>query len=338
MLKKVIVSMKYPRSLVNGSTIGVCAPSAGVGRKIDEYDLSLEKLRENGFTILETESVRINSYVSNSSFARAKELNDLIVNDNVDMIMCATGGDFCVECLPLINFENIKNNPKWIMGASDPTSILYYITTKLDIATLYGHNAGSYDANNLHVSNLISLDYIKGNIVKQNSYPMYESDKTSRTSNGYILDTPVVYENIFGDVDVSGRIIGGCIDVLKDIIGTKFDSTDEFLKRYEDDGIIWYFDNYAQDSIQFYRTLLQFKEAGWFKNTKAILVGRVMFPSKEFGLDYQDVLRRAFEGMNIPVVYNMDIGHVVPKMTIINGAICHVISKNGKGSLEFELR
>ena len=92
------------------------------------------------------------------------------------------------------------------------------------------------------------------------------------------------------------------------------------------------------DSANFYRTLIQFKEAGWFENTKAILVGRVMYPSQEFEISYQDALRKAFDGMNIPVVFNMDIGHVVPKMTIINGAVCHVISKNGKGSLEFELR
>ena len=330
--------MKYPKMLKKGSTIGVTAMSAGVGKKIDEYELSISKLKENGFNIVETESVRVNHFISNTGENRAKELDELICDENIDMVMCASGGDFALEMLPYVNWENIKNNPKWIMGASDPTSILYYVTTKLDIATIYGHNAGGYDAINLDKSNLISLDYLKGNLVKQESYPLYESDKKSRTMDGYKLDTPVVYENLFGDVDISGRIIGGCIDVLKDIIGTKYDGTEEFLKRYSDDGIIWYFDNFAMDSASFYRTLIQFREAGWFKNTKAILVGRVMYPNEEFDMSYQDALIKAFEGMNIPVVYNMDIGHVVPKMTIINGAICHVESSNGKGSLEFELR
>ena len=330
--------MKYPKSLVNGSTIGITALSAGVGKKLEEYELSISKIKENGFNVIETESVRVNHFVSNTGEVRAKELDSLIMNNDVDMVMCAAGGDFALEMLPYVNSENIKNNPKWIMGASDPTSLLYYVTTKLDIATIYGHNGGSYDAVNLDKSNLISLEYLKGNLVKQDSYPLYESDKKSRTMDGYKLDTEVVYENLFGDVDVSGRIIGGCIDVLKDIIGTKYDGTKEFLKRYSDDGIIWYFDNFAMDSANFYRTLIQFKEAGWFENTKAILVGRVMYPSKEFEMSYQDALRKAFDGMNIPVVFNMDIGHVVPKMTMINGAICHVISKNGKGSLEFELR
>lgn len=330
--------MKYPKFLSNGSTIGVTAMSAGVGNKIEEYELSVENIKNNGFNIVETESVRVNHYVSNTGVVRAKELDSLITNSDVDMIVCAAGGDFALEMLPYVNSKNILNNPKWIMGASDPTSLLYYITTKLDIATMYGHNAGSYDAKNLDKSNLISFEYLKGNIIKQESYPLYEFDKKSRTMEGYMLDTSVVYENIFGDVDATGRIIGGCLDVLKDIIGTKYDGTTEILKRYSDDGIIWYFDNFALSSDNFYRTLIQFREAGWFQNTKAVLVGRVMYPSEEFDMTYQDALKKVFEGTDIPVVFNMDIGHVVPKMTIINGAICHVKSYDYKGSLEFELR
>ena len=111
------------------------------------------------------------------------------------MVMCAAGGDFVLEMLPYVNSENIVNNPKWIMGASDPTSLLYYVTTKFDIATLYGHNAGSYDAINLDKSNLISLEYLKGNLIKQDSYPLYESDKKSRTKDGYKLDKVIVIDD-----------------------------------------------------------------------------------------------------------------------------------------------
>lgn len=55
-------------------------------------------------------------------------------------------------------------------------------------------------------------------------------------------------------------------------------------------------------------------------------------------MTYQDALRKVFEVTDIPIVFNMDIGHVVPKMTIINGAICHVVSNDGKGSIEFFLK
>lgn len=53
--------MKYPQMLKNNSTIGITAMFAGIGKKIDEYELSISKLKENGFNIVETESVRVNS-------------------------------------------------------------------------------------------------------------------------------------------------------------------------------------------------------------------------------------------------------------------------------------
>lgn len=331
--------MKYPKFLTDGSTIGVTAMSAGVGKKLEEYELSIENIKRNGFKIVESDSVRVNHYISNTGEVRANELDSLITNDDVDMIVCAAGGDFAFEMLPFVKDKNIVENPKWIMGASDPTSLLYYVTTKLDIATMYGHNAGSYDAKNLHESNKISLEYIKGNLTKQNSYPLYESNKGSRTIDGYNLDTLVVYENINGDMDVTGRLIGGCIDVLKDIIGTKYDGTLDFIEKYKDDGIIWYFDNFALSSDAFYNTLLQMKYAGWFKYTKGIVVGRVMYPEINFeDLSYQEALKKAFVDTDIPIVFNADIGHVVPKMTLINGAIAHIIVKDGKGSIEFQLK
>lgn len=328
--------MKYPKFLDNNDLIGVTAMSAGVGSYNEMFDLSIKNIKDSGFSVIETSSVRVDSFVSNTGEVRARELDELVCNDEVDMIMCACGGEFALEMLPYVNSDSILKNPKWIMGASDPTSLLYYVTTKLDIATMYGFNAGSFDMNNLHESNKVCLEYLKGNLVKQDSYELYESDKSNRTIDGYALDKKVIYENINGDMDVTGRIIGGCIDVLKDLIGTKYDGTIDFIDKYKDDGIIWYFDNFSLSSDSFYRTLIQMREAGWFNYTKGVIVGRVTFPVINFDLSYQEAIRKAIP--DIPVIFNADIGHIPPKMTVINGAICHVKSSNGVGSLEFELK
>ena len=34
----------------------------------------------------------------------------------------------------------IRNHPKWLQGYSDPTGLLFTITTNLDIATIYADN------------------------------------------------------------------------------------------------------------------------------------------------------------------------------------------------------
>lgn len=328
--------MKYPNFLTLNSQIGVVALSSGVGKYLEEYKKSLYNIEKYGFKVVETASVRNESEPANTGEIRAKELDRLVTDPDIDFIMCATGGDFLLEILPFVNLSNIEKNPKWFMGASDPTSILYLITTYLDIATIYGSNACSFDHEMLHQSEKNLFEIIQGNIVEQNSFPLYEKDKSQRTT-GYALTEKVYWETLNGPVDIKGRIIGGCIECLKDLIGTKFDYTKEFLHRYQEEGIIWYFDIFSLTSEDFYRTLLQFKEAGWFENTKGIIVGRVMFPNSFTELTYQEALKKAFND-NIPIIFNADIGHVAPKMTIINGSIAHIISENGKGTISFELK
>ena len=85
-----------------------------------------------------------------------------------------------------------------------------------------------------------------------------------------------------------------------------------------------------------YLTLLQFKFAGYFKYTKAILFGRVAFEStayNEYITSYKQAYLKALE--NIPFISEMDIGHTHPHFTIINGAIVEVEYENHKGSISY---
>lgn len=323
--------MYYPKFLKKNDTIGICAPSAGVGRGLDFYEKSVARLIEEGFKINETFSVRVNNLRSNNAENRAQEFNNLIKDNNTDMVICAAGGDFLCEIMPLIDWEAIKDNPKWIQGASDPTNILYPITTKFDIATMYGLNANEYHI--IHQNTDDSINLIQGNMVIQHSYNKYQLVDYDAKE---ILYTEDVIWKSKRDFYHRGRLIGGCIDVIKDLMGTPYDGTKEFIERYKDDGIIWYIDNYALSAESLYRTLLQMKYAGYFKHTKAIIIGRVCFESSETGMTYQECYEKALE--NIDYVYDADIGHTNPKMTLINGAIINIEVKDKKGVISFELK
>ena len=328
--------MKYPNFLTINSTIGITAPSCGVGKHVADYEKSLDNIKKYDYKIIETANVRSEGYESSNKEERAKEFNDLVTDNSIDMIMCATGGDFLTDMLPYVDLDNVQKNPKWIMGASDPTNLLYLITTSQDISTIYGHNAGSFDAEKLFKSQEIALEYLRGNIIEQKKYELYEIDKESRKNGNYNLTEKVVWENLNGDVNITGRIIGGCLDCLKYLPGTKYDYTKNFINKYKNDGIIWYFDIFALTVEDTYLTLFQLKESNWFENLKGVIVGRVAYPNSFTGLTYQEILKQIFK--DIPIIYNSDIGHVAPKMTIINGSIAHVISNNKEGKIKFELK
>lgn len=321
--------MIIPKFLKENDTIGITACSAGVLEKLEKYELTLQVLKSNDFQITETPNVRTGGKVSSASQTRAQELESLYRNDDVKLIAIARGGDFLYDMLPYVNYNAIKENPKWISGSSDPTSLLYIITTFLDIATIYSPcNMTGLDVQPLHESYLNYFQIIKGNLVKQTKYPFKEIKPFTDE-----LTLPNKWVNLNGPVDETGILIGGCIECLKDLIGTCFDHTKHFLEKYKNDGFIWYFDTFSMTSEDLYKTLLQFQNAGWFKYAKAILFGPVCFPNTFTDMTYEEAISASLP--NIPVVFNFDVGHVKPSFTMINGMKAHIISKDSEESLEY---
>ena len=76
--------MKYPQFLSKNSTIGVVALSAGVGDNLEGYDKSINHLKED-FNVIETANVRNLGARPASGEVRAKELDELVNNDEVDL-------------------------------------------------------------------------------------------------------------------------------------------------------------------------------------------------------------------------------------------------------------
>ncbi len=320
--------MIIPEFLKDDDLVGVTACSCGVLHKLDKYEKSINNFKKyTNLRIVETDNVRTDGLVSSDIDTRVRELESLITNPDIKMINIASGGDYLIEMLPYLNYDLIKKNIKWIGGSSDPTSLVYSVTTKLDIATIYTPcNMSGYSADSLHKSYLDYFKIIKGDLVKQEKSDFYESEDD-------VFDQVNDWNSFDKTIDEKGIIIGGCIESLKDLIGTSLDYTNEFLERYKDEGIIWYFDVFSMSGDDLYRTLWQFRNAGWFKYTKLILIGKVRYPSQFSGISYEEAIQRALSEYN--VIYKFDIGHVKPSMTIINGMKTSVKYDGVKGSLEY---
>ena len=184
---------------------------------------------------------------------------------------------------------------------------------------------------------------MQGNTIKQYSFDKYDSN-TDFSIQDVILDGDVNWQLSIPGVDeiidksspsdspkliVEGRLIGGCIDCIAKLIGTPFDGTRSFVKKYPRK--IWFLDNFAMTSFDLYLTMMQMKYCGYFRGTKAIVFGRTMFPDKS-DEEYIAQLRQAIP--DIPFIWNADIGHVKPCFTVINGAYGRVTCAQGKGTLE----
>lgn len=341
--------MKYPKKLEIGDYIGVTAPSMGItGTKNNKrFDNAINKLEEAGFKIKETASTRkMEKGRSTSGEQRAKELMELWQDKDVTSIICAEGGDFLCDMLEYLDFEKLKTmESKWIQGYSDITNLGYVFTLNLDIATIYGPNFKSYGMRKWHKSLNNSLNLMKHQEFIQNSYEKHEvftgweEEESTAEEDPYEelkLIEPVKWINLNGEekIEFSGRCIGGCLDVVKDLIGTKYDKVKEYIQKYKNDGIIWFLECFESSTPGLYRTLWQMKNAGYFENCKGIIFGRPLIIRTEYEMSYYDVTKDILSDTNIPVIMDCDIGHLAPQIPIVNGAILEVKSENGKGSIK----
>lgn len=336
--------MIYPKFLELGDTIGVPAVSDGAYNEICaiRFRSAKKHFEEMGYKIIESKNLYNSKFArSASAEVRAKEFNDMIESNDIDFIICAAGGEFLLEILPYIDFQKIVKNPKFIQGFSDPTGIMYPITTKYDIATIYSVNFKSFGMEPLEEDLKKDLEILKGNLIEQNSFELFVENELKKVTGleGYNLTEKVEWKVLNGDsAKFKGRLIGGCFDNITEISGTKYDGGPEFVERYKDDGIIWYFDNCEMSNEAVIRNLWRFNELGYFKYAKGIIFGRFGLERTNLGYTIEDTLKDSVIGkLGIPVIYDADISHKGPSMTMINGAIAEVDVKDCKGKIKLEL-
>ena len=307
--------MKYPKFLKENDCIGITALSSGAGNKILEVKTSLNHLKEH-FRLIVTPNVWGDEIVSSSVDTRVREFNDLL-NEDIQALMNIRGGDFAYETLDQLDLEKIVKKKLLVQGFSDTTFLVYPLTTKYDLATLYGANAKSFDSEILEEYQLVNLEFLKGNLVDQVSY----NDRNTYSVNGNFKS--------------SGVFIGGCLDVIRYLLGTDFDGTKEFINKYKDKKIIWYFDIFGMGSVDVYMTLIQMRNMGYFKYTDTLIFGSVKYPRIECLLEYSQAYKRALDDKNI--IIDANIGHVKPDFTILNGGLGTVTFKNNVLKIKQEL-
>lgn len=323
--------MIYPKSLNKVKTMGIFAPSSGVGNKLERLEIVKKYFEKQGYRLEITKSVTNSGIVSNTPEIRIKEFEALLKNDKVDVIFCASGGEFAIEIAPYIDFKLLKKYPKYIVGFSDSTIITYLTMVNADIATITSYNFINISKviNHESLENLLKI--INNENVIQKKYDFYGNDKNN---DSLVFNVKTQYVSNRNKINISARIIGGTVECLSEILGMPYNNTNAFISKYEEDGFIWYFDICEMNSNDFYRTLLRMNHLGYFKNVKAVLIGRKTKDCEERDIGYFEAILKIFG--DIPIIEDVDIGHTYPMFSIINGAIANIKYENNDFSLSFE--
>lgn len=340
--------MRYPSFIKEGDTIGFAAPSFGCSFEPyrSAFNHSLEIWKKNGY---QTE-LGPNCYasdgigISNTPEKCAAEFVQMYRSPSNQAVLSCGGGELMCEILDHIDFCEIASMPpKWFMGYSDNTNLTFLLTTMTDTASIYGPNAGAFGMEPWHPSIQDAFNLLQGKKLHMSNYPFWE--KESRKDEEHPLEPYCVTEKFkmiqypeSEETFVKGRLLGGCLDCLAHLVGTRFDHVADFVEQYAEDGIIWFLEACELNVFEIRRALWNLKEAGWFNHVRGFLIGRPgTWGESAPGLDQYTAVTGVLGDFGVPILMDLDIGHVAPMMPLISGAMATVKTDSVSFHIQMEL-
>jgi muramoyltetrapeptide carboxypeptidase len=332
----------YPQPLSRSDTIGVTAPSSGVGAAMrGRFDFCVQHAQSHGYAVKLGACLFSENIVSASADARARDLHALWADATIRAIIPPWGGELLINMLDQIDFEKLARDPKWLAGWSDLSTLLLPLTTLTGMASLHGINfmdLPSVAPGQRLTGWRAALGLARGDRCTQHALTHFSKQhlpfETSPTDCAMVLDTPTRWR-VLGEeraVRVRGRLIGGCLDTIAHLAGTRFGDVPAFARAYAPEGTLVYLENCDFSTSAMVRALHQLRYAGWFDEANAIVLGRST-GKESGGLSNADAIADALGSVGIPVIYDFDIGHAQPQMLLINGAMAEISYAEGRGTL-----
>lgn len=329
------------------NTVEIVSLSSGIiGEQFANHELKIgvKRLESMGLHVkFSKNALKGVEYIKNHPEDRATDLLDAYADPDVNMILCAIGGDDTYRLLPYL-FENdeLKKvvNDKIFLGFSD-TTMNHFMLHKLGIKTFYGQ---SFLADICELENEM-LPYSKsyfeelittGTIKKIGPSDIWYEERTAFDESQ--IGVPRITHNndgfklLQGPSVFFGKILGGCIESIYDIFNNdRYEDSVDLCGRYglfptlEDwkGRILLLESSEEQPTPEMYeKMLIALKDYGLFNAVSGVLVGKPM--DEKYAEEYEKILVSIIDNPALPVLCNINIGHATPRCIIPFGVSAYV--------------
>ena len=325
--------IRYPRPLTDGDVVAVTSPSAGVGPTLlPRLEVALTAVRAAGFRTTVGELMSGDGIASGPADARAAELQRLLTDPEVRAVVPPWGGEIALDLLGRLDWDAIGADPTWLVGFSDISTLLLPLTLRTGVATLHGQNL--LDTPYAPPPGVARwLDVVRtpsGGTVEQRSPGRhraqgYDDWERHPEVDVLMLDTAGSWTRLDADgpVEVTGRLVGGCLETVAHLAGPPFGDVPGFAAAHAPEGLVVYLECAESNAADTTRRLLGLRYAGWFDAATAVLVGRTRGADLP-GWTQHDAVRHALGDLGVPVLADVECGHVPPHLALVNGALATV--------------
>ena len=296
--------MLYGKKLKFGDTIGLIAPSGAV-RTPGAVDAAVAETERMGFRVKVGESCYAKyGYLSGSDEVRARDVNRMFLDDEVDAIICVRGGYGTMRILDQLDYDAIAAHPKIFVGFSDITAMHIAILEKTGLATFHGPMAAS----NWAGKPLIDFD-------RESLYKALMNAEPA----GELLNPPEYPRQTVNPGVCEGQLVGGNLTLIAGTIGTpwQLDTTNRII----------FIEDVGERTYCLDRMLTQMRLAGMFEKCAGVVFGDfadcpIEYP--EFGCSLEEIINDVVKPCGKPIFTGLRCGHCTPKLTLPFGVKCRM--------------
>ena len=296
--------MIYGKKLKFGDTLGFIAPSGAV-RTEGAIERAVEETRRMGFNVKLGESAgQKYGYLSGTDAVRARDINAMFADDEVDAIVCLRGGYGAMRILDKLDYDLIARHPKIFMGFSDITALHIALLNKCGLATFHGPMAAANWAGKP------LDDFSRESMYKalMNAEPV-----------GELRNPPEYPRQTVNPGVAEGLLVGGNLMLIASSLGTPWE--------IDTKGRIIFIEEIGERTYCVDRMLTQLRLAGKFEDCAGVVFGDfadcpVDYP--EFGLTLEEIICDVVAPCGKPVFTGLRCGHCSPKLTLPFGVKCRM--------------
>lgn len=276
------VSLRRPRALPKGGTIGVVSPSSPVYE--DRLLTGITWLEEQGFRVVLAPHARDrNGHMAGEDRDRAADLQAMYLDEGVDAVICARGGCSAIRLWKHLDWESLAAAPpKIFCGYSDITSLHIPFGQRLSLVSF-------------HSPMIIEL----ASRITQESRDWMFSLLQGAGAPGEVPGRAT--ETLVGGV-VEGPLCGGCLTLVRSTVGTPY--------QIDVEGKLVIIEDVGGAPRHIERDLVQMIEAGILDRAAGFIVGEATDCDESDSLPMRKVWEEVLAPLGKPCVLGFPVGHV----------------------------
>lgn len=290
--------IQIPPIIIPSQKVRVIAPS-GALRDWDRFEQGVKVWRDRGYQLTIPEKLSQPwGYLAGTDEQRSQQFIEAWNDPDCVAITCARGGYGSMRLLEKLNWKKLSDRPKWLIGFSDITALLWALAKEKGIGGLHAPVINTL-SNEPERSQQQLFDWLEG-----------KSREITLSGDG------------IGIGKATGLLLPANLTIATHIIGTTI--------CHDLDNVILAIEDIAEPPYKVDRMLTHWRSSGHLQKLKGIAIGR--FSQSEVStpsFTMEEVWRDRLSDLGIPIVMNLPFGHDGENAPLSVGAIAKIDADNG---------